>query len=319
MKRVPGTKSNTEDDNKSESSQSQVLTREERQAMYEKTRARIFSDYVESQKADTPSASVQTDDGESESSPFTIKANIAQSKLTDSLPRSDEFQTRQEFARESTAGSPYPSYVAALTGQTPLQSPTGPGYPYPSSYNYQYPTGYHYAISQSSQGMSRDTSRPESRTSSPSITRNESPGFHPNPFAREFVPTVPNYQRQPQTRQRESTPPYVLPSATVSRNSTPPTVKKTSSFEAGSRPITPTPPYPRSQSATSMRPTPPNYIPAQPPTYYPSYPYQSAPLPFGAYNPPHARQYEWGPPITTGTIRYISNGQHSISLLDGLT
>lgn len=39
-----------EDDAKSESSTSQILTHEERQAVYEKTRARIFSDYVESQK-----------------------------------------------------------------------------------------------------------------------------------------------------------------------------------------------------------------------------------------------------------------------------
>jgi SUZ domain len=46
MKRVPGKSTRDEDDAKSESSQSQVLTREERQAVYEKTRARIFSDYV---------------------------------------------------------------------------------------------------------------------------------------------------------------------------------------------------------------------------------------------------------------------------------
>jgi SUZ domain len=50
MKRIPGKSArDAEDDAKSESSQSQVLTHEERQAMYEKTRARIFSDYVESQ------------------------------------------------------------------------------------------------------------------------------------------------------------------------------------------------------------------------------------------------------------------------------
>lgn len=50
MKRMPGkTAKDPEDDAKSESSQSQVLSHEERQAMYEKTRARIFSDYVESQ------------------------------------------------------------------------------------------------------------------------------------------------------------------------------------------------------------------------------------------------------------------------------
>jgi len=54
MKRVPtakGTKlEGVEDDAKSEGSTSQILTHEERQAVYEKTRARIFSDYVESQK-----------------------------------------------------------------------------------------------------------------------------------------------------------------------------------------------------------------------------------------------------------------------------
>jgi hypothetical protein len=50
MKRVPGKATkDPEDDAKSETSQSQVLSHEERQAMYEKTRARIFSDYVESQ------------------------------------------------------------------------------------------------------------------------------------------------------------------------------------------------------------------------------------------------------------------------------
>ena len=53
MKRIPVAKSGGEDDTKSESSQSQVtLSHEERQAVYEKTRARIFSDYVESQKID---------------------------------------------------------------------------------------------------------------------------------------------------------------------------------------------------------------------------------------------------------------------------
>ena len=54
MKRVPAAKSTkldgVEDDAKSESSTSQILTHEERQAVYEKTRARIFSDYVESQR-----------------------------------------------------------------------------------------------------------------------------------------------------------------------------------------------------------------------------------------------------------------------------
>ena len=38
-----------EDDAKSETSQTQVLSHEERQAVYEKARARIFSDYVEGQ------------------------------------------------------------------------------------------------------------------------------------------------------------------------------------------------------------------------------------------------------------------------------
>lgn len=63
MKRIPGKSTrDAEDDAKSESSTSQVLTHEARQAMYEKTRARIFSDYVESQDGEKGS-----DDAESES------------------------------------------------------------------------------------------------------------------------------------------------------------------------------------------------------------------------------------------------------------
>jgi hypothetical protein len=57
MKRVAGKSASGEDDAKSESSQSQVLTREERQAVYEKTRARIFSDYVTSQGAEPEKSS----------------------------------------------------------------------------------------------------------------------------------------------------------------------------------------------------------------------------------------------------------------------
>jgi len=50
MKRVPAKSAKDgEDDAKSESSQSQLLSHEERQAKYEQTRARIFSDYVASQ------------------------------------------------------------------------------------------------------------------------------------------------------------------------------------------------------------------------------------------------------------------------------
>jgi len=53
MRRVPRDPAHPsgagEDDTKSESSQSQILSHEERQAVYEKTRARIFSDYMESQ------------------------------------------------------------------------------------------------------------------------------------------------------------------------------------------------------------------------------------------------------------------------------
>jgi hypothetical protein len=50
MKRVTVARSTVDEDAKSESSASLVLTHEERQAVYEKARARIFSDYVESQK-----------------------------------------------------------------------------------------------------------------------------------------------------------------------------------------------------------------------------------------------------------------------------
>jgi hypothetical protein len=49
MKRVPKSSKDGEDDAKSESSQSQLLSHEERQAVYEKARARIFSDYVDGQ------------------------------------------------------------------------------------------------------------------------------------------------------------------------------------------------------------------------------------------------------------------------------
>ena len=123
-----------------------------------------------------------------------------------SLHRSDSFQTRQQFARESAALG-YSSYAAALTGQQPQIAPSqgqqgmytgynpiqqgylgyhtysAPSYP-PPQVMYPYPP----TISTAS---SRDapSSRPESGTSSPTTTRNDSPGFQPNPFAREFVPT----------------------------------------------------------------------------------------------------------------------------------
>jgi len=72
MKRVPArsSKGDAEEDAKSESSTSQVLTHEERQAMYEKTRARIFSDYVESQSqniVEPIEKEVTSDDAASES------------------------------------------------------------------------------------------------------------------------------------------------------------------------------------------------------------------------------------------------------------
>jgi SUZ domain len=67
MKRLPGKSArDAEDDAKSESSQSQVLTHEERQAMYEKTRARIFSDYIENQTVE-PIEKGTSDDAGSES------------------------------------------------------------------------------------------------------------------------------------------------------------------------------------------------------------------------------------------------------------
>lgn len=67
MKRVPGKSGRDgEDDAKSESSQSQVLSHEERQAKYEQTRARIFSDYVASQGSEAPEKG-SDDDGGSES------------------------------------------------------------------------------------------------------------------------------------------------------------------------------------------------------------------------------------------------------------
>ena len=235
-----------------------------------------------------------------------------------SLHRSDSFQTRQQFAREGNTSSPYSSYAAALAGhqqQIPIQPPYQ-GYPPQQGYvgYYQPPqqpqTAYPYPPPMSSRGdpTSRDPSRPESR-SSPTTTRNDGPGFQPNPFAREFVPTggsgsgtgVP--PRQPKT---SSTPPTTT---TTSRNSTPPTstqqVKKTASFENNqSRPLTPTPVYTRSQSASSMRPQ----------QQYPSPAYSYTQPQMLPFPPPMliTRQTEWGPPITTGTVRYVANGQPSI-------
>lgn len=64
MKRVPGKSARDgEDDAKSESSQSQVLSHEERQAKYEQTRARIFSDYVASQGSEAPEKGSDGDGG----------------------------------------------------------------------------------------------------------------------------------------------------------------------------------------------------------------------------------------------------------------
>jgi hypothetical protein len=264
-----------------------------------------------------------------------------------SLHRSDSFQTRQQFAREA---APYSSYAAALTGQQQQQQqqqqvqtppPSGPftGYPlqqghatyqnYPSQYS---PTGYPYPPM--SQTSSRDPpsshpSRPESRTSSPITNRNDSPGFQPNPFAREFVPTGGSgggsgVSRPPNHPKTSLTPPILgqtPPSAPISRNSAPPItqqVKKTASFENGTRPLTPTQMYVRSQSASSMRPPAP--APPQYPQLYPQgYPPQQygTPLQMLPLLPPTlltVRQTEWGPPITTGTVRYFANGQPSTLL-----
>src|SRR5271155_1728300 len=175
-----------------------------------------------------------------------------------SLHRSDSFQTRQQFARES-ASVGYSSYAAALTGQQPpqilsqvQQGPYNTGYnpmqqgymgyhtysapPYPPpQVMYQYPPTM-------STTSSRDapSSRPQSGTSSPTTTRNDSPGFQPNPFAREFVPIGasgsgsgirPPPPPPPAVRPKESvtTPPVVTPTTATatSRHSTPPTVTPT--------------------------------------------------------------------------------------------
>lgn len=280
-----------------------------------------------------------------------------------SLHRSDSFQTRQQFARES-ASLGYTSYAAALTGQqVPAQIPSAiqhqQGAPYtgynPMQQGYMgYPTYsvppypppqqvmYPYPPTMSTPVSSRDTpsSRPESGTSSPTTTRNDSPGFQPNPFAREFVPTGSSGTASvarppapapapapppPAVRPKESSTPPVITlitaptSATTtiaptvtSRHSTPPAVtppqqvKKTASFEnTAIRPITPTPIYTRSQSASSMRPPQQSYPPAYPP------PYMIPPLPVPPPMLSTAPQRDWGPPITTGTIRYIANGQPS--------
>jgi hypothetical protein len=71
MKRVPGKSARDgEDDAKSESSQSQVLSHEERQAKYEQTRARIFSDYVASQGSEAAEKGSDGDGGSESNPPF---------------------------------------------------------------------------------------------------------------------------------------------------------------------------------------------------------------------------------------------------------
>lgn len=252
------------------------------------------------------------------------------------LHRSDSFQTRQQFARDPTS---YSSYAAALTGpqsppqqpQHPISPPTGvytyssqPGYAGYQSYpTQQFPQQYPYTpMSQTTRDQqSKDSSRPDSRTSSPATNRNDSPGFQPNPFAREFVPTGASGggsgNSRPPIRPRHSLTPPI-----ASRKSTPPNttqqVKKTASFENGP-PITPTPVYARSQSASSMRPQPPQPLPQHPystPPVYPAYgqpppPQQQQMLPLPPPILLTARQYDWGPSVTTGTVRYIANGQPS--------
>jgi len=280
-----------------------------------------------------------------------------------SLHRSDSFQTRQQFARES--GMSYSTYGAALTGQqqqqhqaqqtqtqlpppiVPTTSTTTayPGYPlFPTGqpgyipYNpyQQPPQPYPYSpyppppmIPNPPAGPSstpRDTpssrgpSRPDSRTSSPASHRNDPLNFHPNPFAREFVPigsSGSGVGHPPRPRNSApNTPPH------PQRNSaTPPStqqVKTTASFEGNppssapgtSRPISPTPVYARSQSATSMRPTNPG-VSTPPVSGYVGFLPGGQALPFPPPKLSTPRQTEYGPPITVGTIRYIANGQPS--------
>ena len=260
-----------------------------------------------------------------------------------SLHRSDSFQTRQQFARETAVSLGYTSYAAALTGQPqaqiPIQQGAHTGYnPVQQGY-----LGYHmysapayppspvvYPFQPMSTASSRDapSSHPESGTSSPATVRNDSPGFQPNPFAREFVPTGASsggsgIRPPPPVRPKDSTtPPVVTPTTpatiatTSSRHSTPPAVaptqqvKKTASFENNSaaRPITPsTQPIYRSQSASSMRPQPQQQYPAYP--LQPPYMIPQLPVPPPMLSTPPQR--DWGPPLTTGTIRYMANGQPS--------
>ena len=251
--------------------------------------------------------------------------------------RSDSFQTRPQFARESSNTSNISSYAAALAGHQAQQvtiQPSYQGYPqlpqqsyvgYTYQPQYQPPT-YSYPLpppppvpmsQQSRESTLKDPSHQESQLSFPAIARNEAPGFQPNPFAKEFVPTGGSgsgsgISQRPVSTQKSSsasTPPTLTPSVT-SRNSTPPTqVKKTASFEntsSSSRPLTPTPVYARSQSASSMRPQ------EQYPAYITTLPALAPPLlPFPPPFLSTARQAEWGPPITTGTVRYVANGQSS--------
>jgi len=256
---------------------------------------------------------------------FCVASSMRREK---SLHRSDSFQTRQQFARESNTSGPYSSYAAALTGhqpQIPMQQ-QGQYFPQQQGYMGYYPPQYTYPYPPPMSSTSRDPSRPQSQASSPATTRIDSPGFQPNPFAREFVPTGVSGGGSSVSRatattaiKESSTPPSSALLASSSRNSTPPLtqkVKKIPSFEnnTSSRPLTPTPVFTRSQSASAMRPQP-QQQPLLQQQSYPAYPAYMNPPPSMLPCPPPtlltARQTEWGPPITTGTVRYIANGQPS--------
>jgi SUZ domain len=165
-------------------------------------------------------------------------------------------------------GTGYPTYAAAATF-----NPRGCNYP-----------GY-IAWAPGQRDPSRDStysrtpSRPESRTST-------TQDFHPNPFAREFIPT---------TAPGTLTPPNGYhPQISPTRNSTPP----------GSSPRTTFDPSQRSHSATSMRPPMPASMSG----------YRGVPFPpptMGGLPPPPV-PFDWGPPITEGVVHYMRDGKYRI-------
>ena len=234
-----------------------------------------------------------------------------------SLHRSDSFQTRQQFARESGSGSsPYSSYAAALTGHQPPQIPIQQGQYYPQQQLQQSYLGYLLINNPSTRILILLLQRHQLQATLLVLNREHRLrlllvmivlDFNRILFVREFVPTGASgggsssgSSRSPITMKDSTTSPsssvLLGGGATSSRHSTPPNttatttqqVKKTASFEnnsSSSRPLTPPSSiFTRSQSASSMRPQP---QPQQPQTYPTAYPaYMSTQQPMLPFPPP---------------------------------